>query len=33
MGSCNRGKKRICAEEGESISIVKEGKRKCARVY
>ena len=33
LGSCNRYKGRICAEEGESISIVKRREREGARVH
>jgi len=33
MGPCNGDKRRICAEEGESVSIVKRRKRGSERVY
>ena len=33
MGSCNRYKGRVCAEEGEDISIIKRGKRRGEGVY
>jgi len=33
MRSCNRGKRRICAEKGEGIPAVKGGKRGGERVY
>jgi len=33
MGPCNGDKRRICAEEGESVSIVKRRKRGSEGVY
>jgi len=33
MGPCNGDKRRICAEEEESVPIVKRRKRECERVY
>ena len=32
VGLCNRYEGRICAEEGEGISVVKEGERRGERV-
>ena len=33
MGSYNRCKERICAEEGEGISVVKRGKGRSKGVH
>jgi len=33
MGSYNRGKRRVCAEEEEIVSAVKERKRRSIRVH
>jgi len=33
MGPCNRSKGRVCAEEGESVSIVEKRKRGGKGVY
>jgi len=29
MGPCDRGKERICAEEGKGVSIVKKREKRC----
>ena len=33
MGSCDKNKRRICAEKGEDISVIKEEKGRSARVH
>ena len=33
VGLCNRDKRRICAKEGEDVSIIKRGKRRNVWVH
>ena len=33
MGSCDKNKRRVCAEKGEDISAIKEEKKRSARVH